>query len=76
MTLQEIKQSTKAFLTPAEIAEVLQCDPQIIRWQARNAPIRLGFPVVVIKSRTKIPRLPFLAYITGQNMEELKNDAD
>ena len=65
MTLSEIKQSTKAFLTPAEIAEVLQCDPQIIRWQARNAPIRLGFPVVVVKSRTKIPRIPFIKFMEG-----------
>lgn len=65
MTLSEMKQSDKAFLTPAEISEVLQCDPQIIRWQARNAPARLGFPVVVIRSRTKIPRIPFIKFMEG-----------
>lgn len=66
MTIEEIKQSDKAFLTPAEVATVMNCDPQIIRWQARNAPGRLGFPVTVIKSRTKIPRIPFIKYIEGE----------
>lgn len=65
MTLYEIKQSTKPFLTASDVAEVLQCDPQLIRWQARNGPARLGFPVVVIKSRVKIPRLAFLKFMEG-----------
>lgn len=66
MTLDEIKACDKPTLTPAEIADVLNCDPQDIRWQARTAPERLGFPVIIIKSRTKIPRLPFLRYMSGQ----------
>lgn len=63
MTLSEIALSDKAFLTAAEVAEVLQCDPQLIRWQAKNGPARLGFPVVVIKSRVKIPRQAFLNFM-------------
>lgn len=65
MTLSEMKQSDKAFLTPVDVAEVLQATPQFIRWQARNAPARLGFPVVVIRSRTKIPRIPFIKFMEG-----------
>lgn len=66
MTLDEIRNSTKEVLTPADIADVLNADPQDIRVQARTAPEKLGFPVIIIKSRTKIPRLPFLRYMNGQ----------
>ena len=66
MTLDEIRNSTKEVLTPADVAEVLQADPQDIRVQARTAPERLGFPVIIIKSRTKIPRVPFLRYMGEQ----------
>ena len=66
MTLDEIRNSTKEVLTPADIADVLNADPQDSRVQARTAPEKLGFPVIIIKSRTKIPRLPFLRYMSGQ----------
>lgn len=66
MTLDEIRNSTKEVLTPADIADVLNADPQDIRVQARTAPERLGFPVIIIKSRTKIPRVPFLRYMGEQ----------
>ena len=63
MTLDEIKASDKAVLTPGDIAEVLGSDQQTIRVQARTAPEKLGFNVVVVGSRTKIPRIPFLRYM-------------
>ena len=66
MTLDEIKASDKSVLTPAEVAEVLGCDAQDVRIQARLAPEKLGFPVIIIKSRTKIPRVPFLRYMGEQ----------
>ena len=66
MTLDEIRASDKTMLTPAEVAEVLGCDAQDVRIQARTAPERLGFPVIIIKSRTKIPRVPFLRYMGEQ----------
>lgn len=67
MTLDEIRNSTKEVLTPAEVAEVLGCDPQDVRVQARTAPEKLGFPVCVIGTRTKIPRVPFLRFM-GQEI--------
>ena len=63
MTLDEIKASDKTMLTPADVAEVLQADPQDVRLQARMEPDRLGFPVCIIQSRTKIPRIPFLRFM-------------
>jgi hypothetical protein len=66
MTLDEIKACDKLTLTPAEIADVLNCDAQDIRIQARMAPERLGFPVIVVKTRTKIPRVPFLRFMGEQ----------
>ena len=65
MTLDEIKSSDKPFLIASDLAAVLESDPNTIRWQAQHAPEKLGFPVVVMKSRVKIPRLPFLEFITS-----------
>lgn len=66
MTLNEIRESTKMMLTPADVAEVLGCDPQGIRVSAKLAPERLGFPVIMIGSRVKIPRQAFIKYVTGE----------
>ena len=65
MTLDEIKNSDKATLTPAEVAAVLGCDPQGIRIMAKQCPERLGFPICVIGTRTKIPRITFLKWLEG-----------
>ena len=69
MTLADIQQSKDLMLTPAEVAEVLGVDPQSIRVQAKQNPALLGFNVVVIGSRTLIPRIPFLKFIGGLNHE-------
>ena len=63
MTLEEIKNSDKTVLTANDVAQVLRCDPQCIRIMARENPLLLGFPVIVVRTRTKIPRLPFLRYM-------------
>ena len=66
MTLNEIKASDKTVLTPGDIAEVLDADPQDIRVQAKQAPERLGFNVAVVGSRVKIPRLGFIRWMEGK----------
>lgn len=63
MTLKELLELEREYLTAAQIAGVLGSDPQTIRVAARVDPQRLGFPVVVIGSRVKIPRVPFLRYM-------------
>lgn len=66
MTLQEIENLDRDILIPADIAEVLECDPQFIRIAARRNPEQLGFPVSVVGKRTKIPRIPFIRFMRGE----------
>lgn len=63
MTLKEIEDSGKEVLTCAEVAPVLKCNPATLHMQAMKAPKKLGFPVIVMGSRVKIPRRPFLNYM-------------
>ena len=65
MTLAELKQLDKDVITPAQAAGVLGCNPQYIRVAARQRPELLGFPVTLIRSRVKIPRLAFIRYMEG-----------
>lgn len=66
MTLNELREYPREFLTPAEVAPILGCDPQDIRVQARLAPERLGFNVAVVGTRVKVPRLAFIRWLEGQ----------
>lgn len=66
MMLKEIRVLDREFLTPAEVAKVLGCDPQDIRVAAKVHPERLGFNVALIGSRVKIPRRAFLNWIEGR----------
>lgn len=63
MTIPEMLQSTEPFLSPADVSEVLHCDPQSIRVQAQSDPSKLGYPIIVINRRIRIPRIPFLQYL-------------
>ena len=63
MTLAEIKESNKLWLTPDEIAPVIGAHAQSIRAAAREKPELLGFPVTVVGRRTRIPRIPFLRFL-------------
>ena len=66
ITLEDLKAMTKTMLTPAEAAQIIGCDPQLIRIAARQQPELLGFPVIAVGTRTKIPRLPFLQFVEGK----------
>lgn len=65
MTLNELRDYPKEFLTPAQIAPILGCDPQDIRVAARLRPDLLGFSVSVIGTRVKVPRLAFIRWMEG-----------
>jgi hypothetical protein len=67
MTFEEIKQSDKDFLTPEEIREVLGCMPYTINLQAKQDPSKLGFAVVCLGTRVKIPRRAFIHWMTYGN---------
>lgn len=66
MTLQDLKAMSKTMLTPAEAAQVIGCDPQLIRIAARQCPETLHFPVIVIGNRVKIPRVAFINFLEGR----------
>lgn len=59
-TLEELKASEKDFFTPREVAGVLGVNPYTINIMVRDCPEQLGFPAFKIKSRVKIPKVPFL----------------
>jgi len=67
MSLDDLKRLDREFLTPAQVAEVLGCDPQGIRVWARQRPEGLGFPVCLVGSRVKIPRRAFVAWMEGKS---------
>lgn len=64
--MNQLNQSTSRFITPAEAAKAIGCDPNLIRLQAKQRPELLGFPVCVVGSRVKIPRVPFIKFIEGR----------
>ena len=66
ITLEDIKTMTKTMITPGEAAQIIGCSPQLIRIAAREKPELLGFPVIAVGTRTKIPRLPFLQFVEGK----------
>lgn len=63
MTLEEIKNSPKLFLTPADVARVMGSDPHTVRCTARQRPELLGFEFTFSGNRMKIPRIPFLRWL-------------
>ena len=69
MTIDQIRESDKTMLTPADVADTLGVDPQSIRTAAKQRPDLLGFNVTVIGSRTLIPRVGFLNWMDGRNGE-------
>lgn len=65
MTLDEIKNIQREVLTPSEVASVIGCDGQDVRVAARTNPKGLGFPVICIGSRVKIPKAAFVTFMEG-----------
>lgn len=63
MTIPEMLQSEKVFLTAKDVAPLLQCDPYAINQQAHEDQSKLGFQTIIIGRAVKIPRIPFLKFI-------------
>ena len=70
MTLNEMREYDKDYLTPAQVAPALGSDPQSIRVWARLKPKELGFPVIRLGNRVKIPRMAFIRYMEGRSNDE------
>ena len=63
--LEELEAMTDEILTCQQVALVLKASPATIHRQAVECPERLGFPVIVMGSRVKIPRKAFIAFLKG-----------
>lgn len=70
MTIDEIRASSKTMLAPADVCGLLGVSAYTINIQAREDKERgtqtFPFPVMLIRSRVKIPRKQFLKFITGE----------
>ena len=66
-TLDEIRCCQKEFLVPTDVAPFLRCNAYSINMQAQENPALLGFPVVVINRRVKIPRQGFINFFEGRS---------
>ena len=64
--IEAIKALEDVTITPALAAQALGCDPHWIRIMAKTTPEKLGFPVIIIRSRTRIPRIPFIRFMEGE----------
>lgn len=69
MTIQQIEQSDKLILVPADVADVLGCAPYSINLQAQDDPTKLGFPVAVLGRNVRIPRVGFLNWFYHNQRE-------
>ena len=65
MTLSELEALETEVLTCQQIAPVLMANPATIHLQAVECPEKLGFPVIVMGSRVKIPKKAFIAFMKG-----------
>ena len=63
--LAAVKEAQSATITPETAASVLGCTPNSLRQAARQRPELLGFPVIVMGHRVRIPRLPFIQFMEG-----------
>ena len=66
VTLNDIERMDADFLTVAEVAKFLRCEPQLIRDQAERDPKYLGFNISRFGHAFRIPRLAFVAWMKGQ----------
>ena len=65
MTLNEMRVSEKTMLTPEDVSEVLGCNGYAINLQCKEDPRKLGFPVCVLGTRVRIPRVAFIKWLDG-----------
>jgi len=61
-SLEEIEKLDKTMLLATDVAPYLECDDGLIRLQAQQEPEKLGFPVIVMGTRVKIPKEGFIHY--------------
>lgn len=64
-TLEEIEACPKTMLVPTDVAGYLGCEAHSINRAAKDAPGLLGFPIIVMGSRVRIPKDGFVRFCRG-----------
>ena len=64
-TLEEIEACPKAMLTPTDVAGYLGCEAYSINRAAKDAPGLMGFPIIVMGTRVRIPKEGFVRFCRG-----------
>ncbi len=64
-SLEEISAYPREWLTCQQVSGVLNCNPYALHVQAVKDQSKLGFPVVVIGNRVKIPKRAFIEFMRG-----------
>lgn len=72
-TLAEVEALPAEVLTCANVAAVLGTSPNTLHLAAVQRPELLGFPVIVLGTRVKIPKRPFLRFMRGEPEPEPEN---
>ena len=65
MRLSDIEKLDKEVLTCKQVAPILGYGEYQLHQQAIERPELLGFPVIVIGNRVKIPKSAFIAFMNG-----------
>lgn len=68
--IEQIISNHKATITVELASKAINCSAHSIRVAARERPDLLGFPVIVMGPKTKIPRIPFLRFLGYEVKEE------
>lgn len=69
ITLQDLldSNSTDECLTPQQVADVLDISKKRFIKAAKENPQALGFPVIQIGERIKIPKAAFINFMNGKS---------
>lgn len=78
MTYEELLTTEKNVLTAEEAAGLLGCTAQLLRMKARDPEKRrtLGFPIMAIGSRVKIPTRGLIKFLEGGESFIVESDAE
>jgi hypothetical protein len=65
-SIDEVNALEREYLTPRQASGILKCTPYAINIQVKLEPESLGFPVIILGSRVRIPKKPFIKFLTGE----------
>ncbi len=74
MTLTEIENLEKEYLTPVQVAPLLGVNPYTINKQFEEDKEALGFNVAKIGKNIRIPRIGFINFMKGETHGRKKQD--